>query len=89
MDRGFVAIARKKLLRRSRVLMRSGRGGELGEMERMELAEIHAALERIERGVYGSCDRCFGPVVAEDLEVHPWTRFCHACRPEEATLPLG
>lgn len=38
--------------------------------------EIEAALERLDRGVYGTCEVC-GEAIAEGrLEARPWTPFC-------------
>ena len=78
MDRSFVVAARKRLLRRSRLLTRSPAAERtkrpvLSDEDKRELGEIHAALERIERGVYGRCDGCFEAVAAVRLEAiaHP------------------
>jgi RNA polymerase-binding protein DksA len=40
------------------------------------LAEIDAALARIEDGTYGKCDRCGKEIPAERLEAHPWASLC-------------
>lgn len=40
------------------------------------LAEIDAALQRIEDGTYGICEVCGKPIGAERLAAIPWTRFC-------------
>ena len=89
MNRSLVASARKKLLRRGRALLRASGGsrsgtdgGALGGMsdgDLAELHEIHAALERIERGIYGRCDACQGPVQDEILAERPWVRSCSGC----------
>ncbi|SDH49442.1 RNA polymerase-binding transcription factor DksA [Arthrobacter subterraneus] len=40
------------------------------------IAELEAALLRLEEGRYGSCEVC-GTAIAEGrLEARPWTRFC-------------
>jgi hypothetical protein len=88
MNRGLVAIARKKLLRRGRALLRGAHGrpdtlGQLADAEVAELREIHAALERIERGIFGRCDSCQASVEEDCLEQRPWERHCAACRGEE------
>jgi hypothetical protein len=92
MDRTLVAAQRKKLLRRGRALLRSAQGpasrperlAGLGEPDLAELREIHSALERIERGIFGRCDGCSGAVEVERIELVPWERLCAAC---EAQLP--
>jgi DnaK suppressor protein len=40
------------------------------------LAEIDAALTRIEDGTYGICEGCGKPIDEDRLEAIPWTRFC-------------
>jgi DnaK suppressor protein len=41
-----------------------------------ELQEIEAAFERLERGVYGTCQACGRPIGDERLEAMPAARFC-------------
>jgi DnaK suppressor protein len=40
------------------------------------LAEIDAALQRIEDGTFGLCERCGKPVAIERLEAIPWATLC-------------
>jgi sigma-B regulation protein RsbU (phosphoserine phosphatase) len=40
------------------------------------LREVDAALERIDRGTFGSCEACQGAIEAERLRADPLTRFC-------------
>ena len=40
------------------------------------LAEIDAALARIEDGTYGVCERCGQPIGEERLEALPWATLC-------------
>jgi RNA polymerase-binding protein DksA len=44
------------------------------------LAEIDAALERIEDGTYGICETCGEPISEERLEAIPYTRQCIDCK---------
>lgn len=44
-----------------------------------ELAEIDAALERIEAGRYGRCQACGGPMGLQRLRAIPEARFCLGC----------
>jgi hypothetical protein len=88
MNRGLVASARKKLLRRGRALLRGAHGrpdalGQMSDADVAELREIHAALERIERGIFGRCDGCQAPVEEDHLEQLPWERHCATCRGED------
>jgi DnaK suppressor protein len=48
----------------------------LEESARDTLAEIDAALQRIEAGTYGICEGCGKPIAAERLSAIPWARYC-------------
>jgi RNA polymerase-binding protein DksA len=48
----------------------------LEENSEQVLAEIDAALERIEAGTYGTCEACGKPIGEERLEALPWARLC-------------
>ena len=53
--------------------------GALQAAEARELAEIEAALQRLARGTYGTCERC-GELVGElRLQAVPEARRCMAC----------
>jgi sigma-B regulation protein RsbU (phosphoserine phosphatase) len=47
-------------------------GEYLGEL----LAEIDAALARIDHGVFGRCDTCHDPIEPDRLQANPLTRYC-------------
>lgn len=49
---------------------------ELVDSERKLLAEIHYALERIEEGCYGICQKTGEPIQKARLEAKPWARYC-------------
>lgn len=40
------------------------------------LAEIEAALKRIESGTYGTCTTCGREIALERLEAYPWASLC-------------
>ena len=92
MNRNLVAQARKQLLRRGRALLRAAQSpgsrpdslGSMAEPELTQLQEIHAALERIERGIFGRCEECQGSIAESEVERTPWERCCSACRGDEA-----
>ena len=44
------------------------------------LREVEAALQRMEVGTYGQCQRCGQPIAEERLEALPATRLCIACK---------
>jgi len=48
----------------------------LEEGARETLVEIEAALQRIDAGTYGICDRCGKPIGTERLAAIPWARLC-------------
>jgi DnaK suppressor protein len=44
------------------------------------LSEIDAALQRLEEGSYGICERCSEPIPWQRLEVLPMSRLCTPCQ---------
>ncbi|WP_199747048.1 MULTISPECIES: TraR/DksA family transcriptional regulator [Corallococcus] len=44
-----------------------------------ELEEVEAALERIEQGRFGGCERCGGAIGRQRLLAVPEARCCLAC----------
>ena len=44
--------------------------------------EIRDALRRIEKGTYGQCKNCDGPIPKARLNAAPWARHCIACQTE-------
>ncbi len=89
------AEARETLLRRRRSLFDEtpptpgdpaarwsdyeGAPDPLSEVVRRELAEIDAALMRIQEGRYGTCLNCGGPMGLQRLRAIPEARYCLAC----------
>lgn len=59
--------------------------GALVRQARQHLAEIDAALARVEAGTYGTCEGCGGPVGAGRLEARPVARTCIACASRPAS----
>lgn len=51
----------------------------LADNEENLLAQIDAALERIEAGTYGVCTNCGKPIGEERLEARPWAALCIDC----------
>ncbi len=52
---------------------------KLGERERAELAEIDAALQRIEAGTFGICEGCGDSIGSQRLRALPEARLCLGC----------
>ena len=46
---------------------------------RRQIAEVEVALQRLDAGTYGRCERCGQPIPAERLAVRPFARTCVAC----------
>ena len=44
------------------------------------LSEIDSALQRLDEGSYGICERCAEPIPCERLEVLPMSRLCTPCQ---------
>ena len=54
------------------------------------LGDINWAIQRLDRGTYGTCERCIAPVPFERLNVLPMARLCMPCqRRSEATKSGG
>ncbi|WP_328417545.1 TraR/DksA C4-type zinc finger protein [Micromonospora sp. NBC_00389] len=49
------------------------------EAARRRLAELDVALQRVNAGTYGVCERCSRPIPAERLVARPSARTCVAC----------
>ena len=46
------------------------------------IEEIHSALKRIEKGIYGICLECGREIGLERLKVQPMTSVCVECKKE-------
>lgn len=53
---------------------------ELGNGDRRILRDVVSALQRIEDGSYGSCERCGEPIAEKRLEALPFARHCIDCQ---------
>ena len=47
---------------------------------RAELREVERALEKLEVGGYGICERCGQPIGEDRLEAIPWATLCIDCK---------
>lgn len=63
----------------------------LAESVRAEIADVDAALRRVEDGTYGACLSCGRPIGDARLEALPAARFCidDAARAEDEALRSG
>jgi DnaK suppressor protein len=53
---------------------------ELGNGDRRMLREIVAALQKIDAGSFGSCERCGEAIADKRLEALPFARYCIDCQ---------
>jgi DnaK suppressor protein len=44
------------------------------------LAEVDAAIARLDDGTYGICVRCGDPIASERLDALPWAAHCIDCQ---------
>lgn len=51
----------------------------LGQSEKAELAQIGAALARVDAGSYGICVTCGAEISEARLDLLPATPFCRTC----------
>ncbi|MFD1913388.1 TraR/DksA family transcriptional regulator [Halodurantibacterium flavum] len=52
---------------------------QMGSAGLREMRMIEAALQRIEAGDYGRCQRCGAAIAEERLDLLPFTPFCQRC----------
>lgn len=52
----------------------------IDDIEQRLMAQIDAALERIENGTYGICTNCGEPIKKERLEALPYASLCIDCQ---------
>jgi DnaK suppressor protein len=46
---------------------------------RLLMEQVNAALEKIDHGTYGECDRCHKPIASGRLEALPYATLCIEC----------
>ncbi len=46
----------------------------------LKLREIERALEKMEKGKYGICEKCGKEIEEEKLKANPATKFCLKCK---------
>lgn len=53
---------------------------QLAASARMVLDDVEAALERMDHGRYGACQRCGRHIPRAQLAIVPQARYCGGCR---------
>ena len=61
------------------------RNALLADQEQEQLAQIEAALQKLDDGVYGQCDNCGQPIASGRLEVLPYANLCIRCQSEQSS----
>jgi DnaK suppressor protein len=54
----------------------------VGDSASAEIGLISRALQRLEAGTYGTCERCGEKIEAERLRVVPYADVCRRCSPD-------
>ena len=60
---------------------------ELSDNERMTLDHIEAALRKIDKGTYGTCESCRKPIPKPRLDALPFARYCIGCQSSVESVP--
>lgn len=60
--------------------------GRLRERERGLLSKIDKALQKIDAGVFGSCENCDEDIDIKRLEARPVAQLCIDCKAEQEKL---
>ena len=86
----FLADVREVLVRSRAALVELDRTGDdgtdpSGDGRRSSLAEVDAALARLDDGTFGSCTTCGHPIPAERVEIMPAAGLCVRCQHERET----
>ena len=55
----------------------------LRERNEQHLAQVEAALRRLDEGTFGTCASCGRPIAPERLEAIPWAALCIDCKRSE------
>jgi RNA polymerase-binding protein DksA len=52
----------------------------LRDRNQQHLAQVEAAIARLDAGTYGACANCGRPIAPERLEAIPWAAYCIDCQ---------
>lgn len=60
----------------------------VAQLESM-LAQIQEAIDAIDAGYYGICQRCGGSIDPARLQTIPWAKYCYKCQVELEEVERG
>jgi RNA polymerase-binding transcription factor DksA len=60
---------------------------KLAASARMVLADVEAALTRMQEGSYGTCHLCRRPIDRQRLMIVPQARYCARCQQVKEAIP--
>ena len=63
----------------SQVTAERGEAAALATELRSALGDVEAALDKLDQGSYGSCERCGKPIAPARLEAKPAVKTCIEC----------
>lgn len=63
----------------SQVTAERGEAAALATELRSALGDVNRALEKLEKGIYGRCERCGQPIPPARLEAKPAVKTCIEC----------
>ena len=55
----------------------------MDDRARKEIHLVDAALDKLEKGGFGLCEKCGRPIAPQHLEAIPWARNCISCARDE------
>jgi DnaK suppressor protein len=63
-----------------------GRLERVGQADALDAkrASVVRALEKVDDGTYGTCDRCGAAIADERLQARPWSALCVRCSARSA-----
>ncbi|MCX8082292.1 MAG: TraR/DksA family transcriptional regulator [bacterium] len=60
-----------------------GLGIDISDEERKILENINLAIEKIEKNIYGICEKCGKKIAISRLKAIPYARYCIKCQREK------
>ncbi len=74
-----ISVARSRIVERKQRLREAAATSSAAYLTEL-LAEVDAALERLNAGAYGICESCEEEIDRERLAAMPFTKLCLSCQ---------